>query len=75
LILNLLDDDDEIDFLILISSVIHSWPFKLEAPRLYASSLLVRSAEYFFEKSDSLSLEKITCLDRPMFESIYSIFS
>jgi hypothetical protein len=76
LILNLLNDnDDEIDFLILINSVIYSWPFKLEAPRLYASSLLVGSAEYFFEKVDSLSLEKITHLDCPTFESIYSIFS
>jgi hypothetical protein len=76
LIFNLLNDDnDEIDFLILINSVIHSWPFRLEAPRLYASSLLVGSAEYFFEKVDSLSLEKITHFDRLMFELIYSIFS
>jgi hypothetical protein len=40
LILNLLNDNDndEINFLILINSVIHSWPFRLEAPRLIASS-------------------------------------
>jgi hypothetical protein len=69
------DDDDEIDFLILISSIIHSWPFKLKAPRLYANSLLIRGVEYFFEKADSLSLKKITYLDYPMFELIYSIFS
>jgi hypothetical protein len=79
LILDLLNDDDndddEINFLILINSVIHSWPFRLEAPRLYTSSLLIGSAEYFFEKADSLSLEKITHLDRPMFELIYSILS
>jgi hypothetical protein len=78
LILNLLNDnnnDDEIDFLILINSVIHTWPFKLEAPRLYASSLLVGGAEYFFEKVDSLSLKKITHLDHLMFELIYNIFS
>jgi hypothetical protein len=69
------DDDDKIDFLILISSVIYSWPFRLEAPRLYASFLLVGSAEYFFKKANSLSLKKITRLDCPTFELIYSIFS
>jgi hypothetical protein len=69
------DDDNEIDFLILISSIIHSWPFRLEAPRFFASSLLVGGAEYFFEKTDILSLKKITHLDHFTFESIYSIFS
>jgi hypothetical protein len=77
LIFDLLDDDndDEIDFLILISSVIYSWPFRLEAPRLYASSLFVGGTEYFFEKVDSLSLKKIIHFDCSMFELIYSIFS
>jgi hypothetical protein len=41
---------------------------------LHTDCLIPRSVNYIFEYADDSSLEKLTCLNREVFEMIYSLF-
>jgi hypothetical protein len=53
---------------------ISSWPHCLDPPVLHTNCLIPRSVNHIFEYANDSSFEKLTCLNREVFEMIYSLF-
>jgi hypothetical protein len=53
---------------------ISSWPHRLDPPILHTDYLIPGSANHIFEYADNSSFEKLTRLNREVFEMIHFLF-